>query len=95
MKVIGFTGDNKYLCEVSHDEIERLLNLYYGKRERLKANEEIDLGRGYDFARDIADSMKQTREFVGSHQKIISAIVKGLSLESIEIAAKEQPHDRI
>lgn len=81
MKVIGKT-DSGYICEVSHEEIEKHLNLYYGRLEKLKTGESISLGRGYDFASEIKLAFKETQNFVNANQKIIDAIMNGLKVIS-------------
>ena len=65
MKVIAKASESKYLCEVSHDELEKFLNQYYGKLGKLSVGQEVDLGQGYNFAsrieaacKDMADAMK-------------------------------------
>lgn len=83
MKVLGIVDSNTYLVEVGHTEIEKFLDLYYGKLSRLKVGEIVDLGRGYDYARDIRDSMKTTRDFVEGHQKVVNAIINGLRIENL------------
>ena len=79
MKVLGTTGDG-YVCEISHTEIEKFLNLYYGKKAHLNIGEVIDLGKSYDFASEIRSSLKLTREFINSNKTIIKAIIEGLSV---------------
>lgn len=65
MKVIAKASESRYLCEVSHDELEKFLGQYYGKLGKLSIGQEVDLGQGYNFAsrievacRDMADAMK-------------------------------------
>lgn len=80
MKVIGKSGRDSYICEVSHTEIEKYLNLYYGKMKSVEVGEEIDLGKGYNFSSDIRDAMKKTSEFIGANKKIINAITDGIMI---------------
>lgn len=81
MKIIGI-GQNRdtYLCEVNHTELEKFMNLYYGKLDRLKAGETIDLGAGYDHASQIRDALAKTEDFIKSSGKIISAITNGIGV---------------
>jgi hypothetical protein len=90
MKVLGTTGDytSKYICEVSHSEIERFLNLYYNKMGKLKVGDEVDLGRGHDFARETKSAMEKTQAFIESNKAIIEAIFNG-----IQIAGRTQQQD--
>lgn len=78
MKIIGIGEKNKYICEVSHEELEKFLNLYYNKLSTLKHGDTIDLGKGYDFHIKIEDALKKTKEFIKSNSDIISAITSGL-----------------
>jgi hypothetical protein len=83
MKVIGIASENydrRYICELDHTEIEKFMGLYYGKMEKLKIGEIIDLGRGYDFASEISTAMSKTSEFIESNKKIINAIMNGITI---------------
>lgn len=90
MKVIGKVKDDTYLVEVNHTEIEKFLGLYYNNLKRLEVGQEVNLGKGHDHAREIADAMKATREFVQSHQKVVNAIINGLRIEDLSEAAGRQ-----
>lgn len=97
MKVIGVAGEvswrPSYVCIVSLDEINKFLNVYYKDQEKLrqlKIGDEIDLGRGFDFAENIDRAMRQTQDFVKAHQPIITAIMQGLSIQALLAAAEQQ-----
>jgi len=79
MKVLGKSKDG-YICEVSHSEIEKFLDLYYGKRARLEVGEEVDLGAGYDWSSKIASALYQTQEFVKANKPIIQSLMEGYSI---------------
>lgn len=53
MKVIGMGEHDAYLCLVTHTELEKLADKYYGKLQRLRVGSEMNLGAGYDFRSDI------------------------------------------
>ena len=66
MKVIAKISEGQYICEVSHDELEKFMNQYYGKMGRLSVGQEVSLGKGYDFAarieaacKSMADAMRE------------------------------------
>lgn len=59
MKVIAKASDSKYLCEVSHDELEKFMGQYYGKLVKLSVGAELNLGQGYDFSGRIETACKQ------------------------------------
>lgn len=69
MKVIGMTGErDEYLAIVTHTELEKVADKYYGKMNKLRVGDEIDLGAGYNFADRIhaaatgmSDSIKAFR----------------------------------
>jgi hypothetical protein len=82
MKVIGKIKDNEYICTVTHAEIERYLNLYYNKMKRLEIGDVVDLADGYDFCRDTVSACQKTEEFIKSNQKVIEAIMSGISVIS-------------
>jgi hypothetical protein len=91
VKIIGKadTGsyDPDYICTVKRSELEKYLGLYYSasnaKMPELKVGDAIDLGRAHDYAREIASAMKTTQEFVGAHQKVVTAIMNGLNYQRI------------
>lgn len=62
MKVIAKISDSRYLCEVSHDEIEKSLDQYYGNMGKLSVGQELNLGQGYDFAVRIESACKKMSE---------------------------------
>ena len=81
MKFIGEAGRGKYICEVSHTELEKFLGLYYGKMKEIRVGDEIDLGAGHNHAAEISDAMRKTREFIESNSKIIEAILNGMTIQ--------------
>jgi hypothetical protein len=80
MKVIGQQNDKIYICTVSHTELERFLNTYYGGTKALRVGEEIDLGKGYDFASDIKEAASKTSDLINSNKKVVEAILNGFSV---------------
>jgi len=66
MKVIAKANDSKYICEVSHDELEKFLNQYYGKLDKLSVGQEVNLGQGYDFSARIEQACKNMTEAMRS-----------------------------
>lgn len=59
MKVIAKASESRYICEVSHEELEKFLNKYYGKLQKLSVGEEVNLGQGYDFASRIESACQK------------------------------------
>jgi len=84
MEVLGKGSDDSYICKVSHTEIEKFMNLYYGKMGRLKVGESVDLGKGYDFMADTKDALRKTQAFIESNQEVIQAITSGILVMSRE-----------
>lgn len=87
MKVIGLASDNKLICEVSREELEKFFNAYYKSDDlmyrsirELKAGSELDLGRGYDHLSDIKSAFDGLKGFVKANQKIMKAVSSGLLL---------------
>lgn len=80
MKVIAKISRSQYVCDVTHTEIKKFLNRYYGSGSLgiLEVGQEIDLGKGYDFRSDIRDAMQKTQEFIEGHEKVVTAILNGL-----------------
>lgn len=86
MKVIGKTGDRGcYICTVNHTELEKFLNLYYGKMNHLEVGDTVDLGKGHDFAREAASAMRSTQDFIKSNQTVVTAILNGLQYANLPV----------
>lgn len=52
MKILARVGD-KYIAEISHAEVEKVLGRYYGNLQKLEPGEEMNLSTGYDYTYDI------------------------------------------
>ena len=91
MKVIAKVSETKYVCEVTHDELEKFMNLYYGKMSRLTVGEEVNLGQGYDFSSRIesackamADSMRAFDSARGVMTSFAVAIAQSVQTQQAE-----------
>lgn len=85
MKIIGKTKegyDEKYIAIVDHSELEKFMNQYYGsdKLKRLEVDQEIDLGKGHDFAQDAKRACQTTEKFIQDNKKMIETILSGISI---------------
>lgn len=58
MKVIGKADRDTYLVEVSHTELEKVADKYYGKLPEFRVGQEFNIGAGYDFRRDIQSACR-------------------------------------
>lgn len=58
MKVIAKISEDKYICEVSHVELEKFMDKYYGNMQKLSVGHELNLGQGYDFSARIESACK-------------------------------------
>lgn len=86
MKVIGLIEENRYICEVSHTEIEKFLNMYYGNENlnEMKVGTEINLGKGHDFMREIKSAVGETQKFLKLNKEIIKSITDGINIINTE-----------
>lgn len=66
MKVLGITESGSYICEVSHAELEKVLDKYYRRLEKLKPGQTVDIGAGHDFRNEIQ----------GAAQSVLDAVTK-------------------
>ena len=82
MKVIAKVSANHYVCEVFHQEIEKYLNLYYGKMKQLDIGNIIDLSKGYDWESNISSAVNKMEELVNSAEKVTEALKLGKLLKS-------------
>ena len=89
MKVIGKSGRDSYICEVTHTEIEKFMNLYYSNMKKFEVGDEVDLGKGYDFSVQTQNAMKKTEDFIAGNKEIIEAILNGISV----VGHASQPED--
>lgn len=74
MKVIALIDYETYVCEVSHGEIEKFMDLYFNNLAKLKVGSEVDLGKGHDFNAESASALKKTAEFIGENRKVLDSI---------------------
>lgn len=80
-KVIGTAGDSEiYIMEVEHRELEKFMGLYYGKMDRIKVGDVVDLASGHDHAGDIREAFAKTQAFIEANAKTINAINNGLTV---------------
>jgi hypothetical protein len=79
MKVIGESNEG-YICIIQHTELEKFMDQYYGKMKKLKCGDNVDLGRGHDFANEIQDAFKKTSELINSNKRVIEAIFNGITV---------------
>ena len=78
MKVIAKIKSRKYVCEVTHGEIEKFTENFFNKITPLEVGDNFDLGAGYDHLREIRSAMEQTKKFIKANKTIIEAITNGL-----------------
>jgi len=82
MKVIAIKDSGTYICEVTHTEIEKHMNLYYNNMPRLREGSAMDLGEGYEFHQKTVAALRETRKFIDENKKVIECILNGVSLVS-------------
>lgn len=80
MEVIATAERDIYICKVSHNELEKFFNLYYGKFERLKVGTIVDLAKGHDFMEDTKNALNDTQKFIESNKEVINTILTGIQI---------------
>lgn len=80
MKVIGDAGPEEYICIVGHTELEKFMGQFYGKMKHLKAGDNVNLGRGYDFSCEIKSAMRATSDLIEKNKAVIEAIINGITV---------------
>lgn len=83
MKIIGVDGKGDYIAVISHSEVEKVVNKYYGKLDKLSAGDDIDLGVGHNFRVDI----KKTCESMESAIKQFDAARKSMLQFAVMVAS--------
>lgn len=76
MKIIGKVNDETYLAEVSHKEIEKVLDKFYGKLQKIGVGEIINLSDGYDFRTDIKAACSEMAKATKQFEKSQAALLK-------------------
>ena len=87
MKVIATVEYHKYICQVDHRELEKFMNLYYTRDDKLidlKVGDEIDLSKGFDHASEIKSALNESKKFIEASSKIVAAITTGIALCNTE-----------
>jgi len=80
MKVLAKIDSKKYLCEISHHEIEQYLDLYFDKLKELKVGDEVDLGDGYRHFQKTKSALDSTQDFFKKNIDNIKAITNAMLL---------------
>jgi len=75
MKVIGKTKEG-YICEISHSELEKVLDKYYGHLKPLDVGSDIDLSQGYSFRNDINATCKKMIAATESFEQAQKTMIK-------------------
>lgn len=64
MKIIGKAENGDYIAVVSHSEIEKSVDKYYGNLPKLDIGASFNLGQGYDFRAQIQGSCRTMTDAV-------------------------------
>ena len=62
MRVIGMDGQGNYIATVSHSELEKCADKYYGAMPKLAVGDTFDLGQGHDFRKQIVETCKAMQD---------------------------------
>ena len=87
MKVIGISNEDghstEYICTIKHDELEKFMGLYFGNLDILEVGDDINLGAGYDHARQIKQAYESIQILIKDNAVIVNAILNGLNITKI------------
>lgn len=77
MKIIGMgeRGD-EYIAIVSHTELEKCADKYYGNLKPLKVGSEFNVGAGYDFASKIKEACKEMHDAMKAFERAQETMTK-------------------
>jgi len=87
MKILARVG-NGYIAQVSHVELEKVLDRYYGKLQQLEPQEEINLGQGYDFRSDIkqvCEKMIEAEKSFGQARQTLYNFAQAMTMMNEEL----------
>lgn len=76
MQIIGLQDDSTYLAIVSHTELEKSANLYYGNMKRLKVGDVMDVGQGYNFTNEIQRACKEMSDAMKAFETAKETMMK-------------------
>lgn len=62
MQIIGKVDDNTYLAQVTHTELEKAADLYYGRLPKLGVGATVDLAAGHDYRDEIKEACRSMVE---------------------------------
>lgn len=62
MQIIGKVNDDTYLAQVTHTELEKAADLYYGKLPKLNVGTTVDLAAGHDYRDEIREACRSMVE---------------------------------
>ena len=74
MKVIGKGERDTFIGEFSQSEIQEFLNVHFRDKKDLKVGDEVDLGRGYNFAREVKRSVESINATIEGANQIAVAV---------------------
>lgn len=87
MKVIGKGAAGEFIVSVTQAEIEKVFDKYAGKMEILQVGTEYDLGKGFDFRRDI---QRLCREMIEANKAFDAARTTMLSFADMTMKNTEK-----
>lgn len=62
MQIIGKVNGDTYLAQVTHTELEKAADLYYGKLPKLDVGAVVDLAAGHDYRDEIREACRSMVE---------------------------------
>ena len=62
MQIIGKVNGDTYLAQVTHTELEKAADLYYGKLPKLGVGATVDLAAGHDYRDEIRGACRSMVE---------------------------------
>lgn len=62
MQIIGKVNGDTYLAQVTHTELEKSADLYYGKLPKLDVGATVDLAAGHDYRDEIREACRSMVE---------------------------------
>jgi len=76
----GSGSRRTYIVSITHEELEKAADQYYGKLEPLKVGTEFNLGRGYEFKAAITEQCKKMQETYALFQRSSSLLQEFASM---------------
>ena len=88
MKIIGEAGPRHYVAIVSHDELEKVFNKFYGGLPPIKVGEHVELSLGYNYRGEIRDACQSMQDSMKAFEKARATLQQFAAMVAEQVPAE-------